>query len=79
MPLICTHVPNFIIIIDGIAIDETPGFWPGGGRHGGLFYHPACAAGRPRYGVIYAGAQKNIIRQDLRWVINREDLLKQGA
>lgn len=61
--------------IDGIAIDEMPDF----GDKIVVADYSSCILSRPidvsRFGVIYAGAQKNIGPAGLTLVIVREDLL----
>lgn len=61
--------------IDGIAIDETPDF----GDKVVIADYSSSILSRPidvsRFGVIYAGAQKNIGPAGLTLVIVREDLL----
>ncbi len=62
--------------IDGIAIDETPDFGPEvvvtADFSSTILSAPLDVS---RYGVIYAGAQKNIGPAGLTLVIVREDLL----
>lgn len=76
MLLICIYCPNETI--DGIAIDETP-TGASAKRCGGRHDFSSTILSRPidvsRYGVIYAGAQKNIGPAGLTIVIVREDLL----
>ncbi|CAH0278383.1 Phosphoserine aminotransferase [Rahnella aquatilis] len=61
--------------IDGIAIDEMPDF----GDKIVVADYSSCILSRPidvsRFGVIYAGAQKNIGPAGLTLVIVRDDLL----
>ena len=63
--------------IDGVSIDEMPDF----GDKIVVADYSSCILSRPidvsRFGVIYAGAQKNIGPAGLTLVIVREDLLGQ--
>lgn len=62
--------------IDGVAINEQPDF----GNKVVVADYSSSILSRPidisRYGVIYAGAQKNIGPAGLTLVIVREDLLE---
>ncbi len=66
--------------IDGIAIDETPDFGPdvvvAADFSSTILSRPIDVS---RYGVIYAGAQKNIGPAGLTLVVVREDLLGKAS